>query len=103
MKRLLLCSVLFFVFACQKEDTPLPPVPCEVENWGQVRITNELNTAVDVCFDGVFQIRILQQATRVVEKVTPGNYLVEAKTGVVTYSKSFVFERCRINEVIIVP
>lgn len=103
MKIPLLFSVLFFVFACQKEEALLPPVPCEVENWGQVRIINELNSAVDVCFDGVLQIRIPQQATRVVEKVTPGNYLVEAKTGVATYSKSFVFERCRINEVIIIP
>ena len=103
MKKLIVCSLILFALACQKEEPALPPTPCEAENWGQVVITNQLSEGVDIFFDDVYKTTIGRNAVGSVEKVTPGSYLVEAKTASTPYSRNYDFEKCKINQVLIDP
>jgi len=77
MKKLLFTTLVALTFfACKKED---PELPCEIENFGALEVTNTQSEAYDFYIAGVFQRKIKAGEVVAFAKVPAFNFAWEAR------------------------
>lgn len=79
MKRFLLLAAIMAFLGCEK-DAPLSgETPCMEENWGHLKIRNNLGEAYNVYVDGAFKKKLFDGQSFILEALPPKSYTVEAR------------------------
>lgn len=98
MKNLIFFLSLVILSFASCQDTDIPQKPCEAENFGTLRITNNQDFRVDIFWDGEFVFSLAPSATNA-KNVDTGTITVEAKSGANAWKTFVNIVPCKIENV----
>lgn len=108
MKKLLLFTLFLFALACRKEpvesNEPLK-LPCEIDNFGSVKLINQQSYGINVYLDGNYIENVAASSEKLIGGINAESYIVKGiqSDGFILfpdeYNGSVTVNQCRTSNI----